>query len=301
MSELLDKLAERERARLQAENEAAVRVREAMTKVTKASEELMELRRLHEHEIKVLRVQHEKRLRDQGYACRQKVHKARQEQTHAEGVAEATEKKQRGAEAHVHVLQLKLKELQSHLDRHESNSERKLAGMKRLMNARVESMTAHNDGRIQSMVDHSSEVINAAATAVDNISDELHGQVARTHVRAEGRSRFRELCDLAKSHCSYHMSNEAYFGAKNDLIDLWHQQKASVPTEKQEFKEFKELTMTARSWAESYSETAPPPLSQTEPRTPRTARPILSTPTNTENSLLRLVGQASVQNKQASA
>merc|ERR1711879_746900 len=56
------------------------------------------------------------------------------------------------------------------------------------------------------------------------MNEKLQGQMTRAYLRAEGRVRFKELRELAKSRDNYNVSREAYFGLKGEILSLWRTQ-----------------------------------------------------------------------------
>lgn len=230
MPELLEKLTAREKEKFTAEQDAVVRAREAATKVTKASEELMEMKRAHEQELFVVKAQYEKRIRDKGYSCRQQLHRARDELSAAEAQAESAESSQKKAELCAANLSLKLRDLQAHLDRRTVTAEECLAALEQMMHVRLKRVTEQADNRIMDMMDHAKEVHSVSNLAVGDVTTELQDQMSRAHHRAEGRTRFKDLCELAKNKRNYDISDDGYQHLKNHLIGLWHVQSKTLPT-----------------------------------------------------------------------
>lgn len=222
MTEVLAKLTEREKAMFYAEQEAAAVVREAEAKVTQGTEDLMELKRTQEQELRVIKAQNEKKIRDASYAWRAKVHKAQKERAMSEALAETSEKRQKRSEAHVANLEQKIYDLQTMIQKRTQGAEKECSNMQRLMDGRFEQVAAQADGRVRSMAQHAKEVCDAAGASRDITAEELHDQVARASVRAEGRTRFKELRELAKSWDHVDLTQDNYNELKGNLIELWH-------------------------------------------------------------------------------
>jgi len=229
MSELLARLAEREQARFAAEQEAKMQIREAESRTTLAAQEFMELRRANEQELKVLRAQAEKTLRDTAYKCQQDMHAAQAQVTEAEAFADQAEKRQKSAEAIATAYQEKVQHMEAHVQRRTKKAEDNNAELQRCMDTRVKRLEKQNNGRVANMETHAREVCTVSKVALETVSEELQDQEGKAHVRSEGRVRFKELCHLASTFGNYDMSRDAYFHVKHELIDLWHQQKAGLP------------------------------------------------------------------------
>jgi hypothetical protein len=229
MTELLARLAEREQARFAAEQEAKIRIREAEFKTTLAAQEFMELRRANEQELKVLRAKAEKNLRDTSYKCQQDVHAAQAQVTEAEAFADQAEKRQRSADAIAFAYLEKVKHMEAHVQRRTKKAEVNNAELQRSMDTRIKRVDKQNQSRAANMEAHAKEVCTVSKLALETVSEELQDQVAKAHVRSEGRVRFKELCHLASTFGNYDVSRDAYFHVKHELIDLWHQQKAAAP------------------------------------------------------------------------
>jgi len=63
--------------------------------------------------------------------------------------------------------------------------------------------------------------------ALENVQEDYHDQMGRAHVRAEGRTRFKELCSLSKVRGDKRISQDTYVSAKEDLISLWRAQSST--------------------------------------------------------------------------
>lgn len=227
MPELLNKLAEREKERLAAELDARAMIRAVADQVNKSAEELMELRRAQEQELRVLRAQWEKRIRDTAYACRQKVHKANSELGEADALADRGEERQRVAEARLHDLTNKLASMRAHIEHRSENAQANVASLERMMSVRAERTAAQCQTRVQQMTEHAQFVQRSCRSALGCVEGELSDQMARAQIRAEARVRFKELCDLAQRTAKYDLSTESYHHCKAELISLWQMQKTT--------------------------------------------------------------------------
>eukprot|EP00927_Polykrikos_kofoidii_P061831 TRINITY_DN56659_c0_g1_i1.p1 TRINITY_DN56659_c0_g1~~TRINITY_DN56659_c0_g1_i1.p1 ORF type:complete len:344 (-),score=38.55 TRINITY_DN56659_c0_g1_i1:59-982(-) len=227
MAELLANLSEREKAHHEASIDAQERIREAESKVTLASQELMELKRAHEQEFKILKAQWEKRARDTAYKCRQEVQKARKERAELVGLADNAEAQRKKAESRANHLTAKVRELHVQLEKRMQQQDERLTLLNRFQDARAERVSVQCEDRIDKMTKHANKVAMMSSAAVDSTVEELQGQAARANFRAEGRVRYGELCDLAKSVGNYDMTKDAYYRVKDDLISLWHIQAGS--------------------------------------------------------------------------
>jgi hypothetical protein len=228
MTEVLDKLTEREKALFVAEKEAAARVRGAEAEVHAATESLLELKRHQEQELKVIQAQHEKRMRDTAYSCRQRVHQAQRESAMVQALADSAEKRQRRSEAHVANLEQKISDLQAMISKRQHEAAAELNTVERMMQGRYARVASQADSRVRSMAEHAKEVCTAANMSLEITAEELQDQMSRASIRAEGRVRFKELKNLAKAWDRYDLSRDAYNDLKGDLIDLWHVQTNSA-------------------------------------------------------------------------
>jgi len=184
MSEMLEKLTVREKERFAAEQENAAMCREAEARVTEASEFLQEVARAQDQEMKVLRVQQDQLLREESYHAQQSVQRAKDATAAAEYIAEAAEKRQKAAEALVASLQVKLQDLEVHFDSRVQGADDSIAGLQRLMQQRLERLTAQDERRVAAMTDHALRVHATSGAAVLANAAELEDQVYRADVRS---------------------------------------------------------------------------------------------------------------------
>lgn len=229
MSDILKKLTLSEKAMWIAQKEAATQVREAEGKVTEVTEGLMELKRMQEQELRVLRAQNEKKLRDAAYVGRHSVHKAQKDCATASAVAEDAEKRLGRSQGHVANLQQKIYDLEIMIQKKAQRCEHERAQVQGVMDGRLKRVSAQADGRILGMAEHAKEVCGATGAAFQTIGSELQDQHLRASIRAEGRARFKELRQLAKTWDHVDLTKDCYKGLKGDLIDLWHVQ-ATTPS-----------------------------------------------------------------------
>lgn len=224
MQDMLTLLTERESDRCCANLEESIRIREANNKVTAATEELMELKRSQEQEIQVLKVKCDKRYRDTALQCRQQVQKAEKEKAKAEGALESAERNTKVAEARVAAMEQKVHDLKEQLRQRTEEAERRVAAAQRLMEVRLDQAYVQQDRRVLNMADHTKVVMEQASTAIEAAEEEYQEQLAHAHVRAEGRTRFKELCGIAKATNNYEVAQPVYKDIKDELVALWHVQ-----------------------------------------------------------------------------
>lgn len=228
MTEMLEQLSAIERQKFGAEQDARVRVRQAEANVTTASQELMEVIRANEQQVKVLKAQCEKRLRDASYHAGQTVRNAEADKAAAEAHAETAEVVLKRTQAYVKSLEEKARNLQMQLHQKMQDCEDHVAETEREMQTRIERCSTQADARVHSMLQHSREVFESADAALESTADDLQDQMSRAQMRAEGRSRFRELCDLSKSRLNIEMSQPAYEACKEDVLSLWGAQTSTA-------------------------------------------------------------------------
>mmetsp|Transcript_118365 Transcript_118365/g.328990 ORF Transcript_118365/g.328990 Transcript_118365/m.328990 type:complete len:265 (+) Transcript_118365:76-870(+) len=226
MPEMLSELTEREKERFSSEQEAQAGIRAVKEKVSAAAEELMALRRAQDHEVGVVKAQYEKRIRDTVSASRQRVRHAQGELVDAEAQMELSNRGLKLAEAEVAVLQKRAAQLQAQLAERNIVGEQWLQELQCCMDERVARITAQTDTRVASMKDHTEMVRRSCLDAVHAVRSELQDQLSRASMRAEGRTRFLELCDLAGRCAGYEMTQDSYQELKAELVGLWQLQKS---------------------------------------------------------------------------
>lgn len=221
MSELMCKLTQREQERLITQQEAQMGIQACRQQVNEAAEELMEYKRGKDHELKVLRTQYEKQFRDTAYACRQRVQQSVDAVSETTGKAQAAEQRRWGLETQVSRLRLRVMELEECMQRRQQNNDNEMGSLSRTMDARLGRVTQQTDSRRYNMTSHALKLRDTIQRGVSATQEELQDQTARAHVRAEGRTRFMELCDLAERTKSYDMSQESFAQIRDELLGLW--------------------------------------------------------------------------------
>jgi len=224
MSELMSKLADREQERAIAQQEATEGINACKRQVNEASEELMEFKRGREQELKVLKLQYEKQLRDTAFACRQRVQAGADGVAETHGRLESAEKRKWDLESKAFHLRLRVMELEKHMEQRDQYNDNRYQSLNRSMEARLKRITNQGDDRIQSMNNHALMLRESMYSGVESSQEEMQDQTARAHIRAEGRTRFKELCELAERTKSYDMSSESFQQIRDELLDLWKMQ-----------------------------------------------------------------------------
>lgn len=230
MSELIQRLSQKEQEQFKAEQKAAAKVRQAKSKVTVAAEENMFLQRAQVQELKTLKAKLEKNLRDQSFECRSKVQKELRNQAKAEGEARKAEMRLRRVQEHNYSLTLKIQDLQAHLERRAKEADAALVDLEEQLTERVGQVERQGQQRLKSMTDHCMENSQSLSAKLDVIANNCQEQITRFHIHAEGRTRFKELCQLAEKRKGHKMDDETYRKAKDDLLGLWHLQQKAAPT-----------------------------------------------------------------------
>jgi hypothetical protein len=234
-SDLLEQLTASEKARFAAERSAEQSVRQAEAKVTALTQRLAEMRRANDQLLKELRAQCEKKLRDTAAKARQAVNEAEQTRSNSEGRAAVAEGRMDKAERHANNLESKVEQLGELLSRRAIEAESRCQRQEREHEERIERVSAQCNQRVADMSELCKEVQEAASSAMDVTAGEHQEQLTRADMRAEGRSRFQELCSLSKMRGDLQLSQREYETARSDLTELWHSQcivfnVASTPT-----------------------------------------------------------------------
>jgi len=230
MSELIQRLSQKEQEQFKAEQRAAAKVKVAKGKVSVAAEENMFLQRAQVQELKALKAKLEKMLRDQAFECRSKVQKEIRNQARAEGEAKKAEMRLRRVQEHNYSLTLKIQDLQAHLERRAKEADAALVDLEERLTERVDQVERQGQQRVKSMKDHCMENSQSLSAKLDVIANNCQDQMTRFHIHAEGRTRFKELCQLAEKRGDYTMDDDTYKKAKGDLLGLWHLQQKAAPT-----------------------------------------------------------------------
>lgn len=223
-TDLLEQLTSSEKARFAAERQAEQNVRQAEAKVTALTQRLAEMRRANEQQLRELRAHCEKKLRDTASKAKQQVNDAEQARACQEGKAQAAEERMEKAEKHTANLEVKVQELDTKIQNKSYDVNEVCQRLEREAEDRIERISAQCNQRVNDMSQLCQEVQQAAASSMDIMAGEHSEQLTRADMRAEGRSRFRELCHLSKQRGDLQMSQREYESARADLTELWHKQ-----------------------------------------------------------------------------
>lgn len=229
-SDLLDQLTASEKARFAAERLAEQAVRQAEAKVTALTQRLAEMRRSNEQHLKELRATCEKKLRDTAAKARQAVNAAEQARSDAEGQAAVAEERMEKSERHSNNLEAKVQQLSELSKQRAEEQKMRTERQTRIAEERLERINGQCTQRVNDMSELCKEVQEAAATSLDIMTGEHQEQLTRADMRAEGRSRFQELCNLSKMRGDLELSQKEYETVRSDLTDLWHNQCAIFET-----------------------------------------------------------------------
>eukprot|EP00928_Gymnodinium_smaydae_P098551 TRINITY_DN9188_c0_g2_i5.p1 TRINITY_DN9188_c0_g2~~TRINITY_DN9188_c0_g2_i5.p1 ORF type:complete len:290 (-),score=69.06 TRINITY_DN9188_c0_g2_i5:228-1097(-) len=222
MRDLFETLADRERVKLKEKLAARDRIRKAELAVTRESEALLEMKRAQEQELRVRKAKGEKLLRDTASEYQAKVRKAKQESAYQLGLADISEQQRACVEDHLRQLTARYDELRAQVILVREGNDARLNSLGCLMEARIEQVNGQADRRVTDMASHEKSVSVAADDALEVVSSELQQQAARANLRAEGRTRFRELCELSRKVGQHDCSKDTYYNMKDELIGLWH-------------------------------------------------------------------------------
>merc|ERR1712224_189971 len=99
------------------------------------------------------------------------------------------------------------------------------------MKGRLDRLSSQADDRVRSMAEQTSQVCAHVGAAMDSATAELRDQMTRASMRAEGRTRFKELRQLGKAWDDFKIDQDAYVDLKKNLIDLWQMQMMSARTQ----------------------------------------------------------------------
>merc|ERR1719161_3026843 len=169
-------------------------------------------------------MQCEKQIRDVAARARRQALQAEQEKVNAEGCADAAESSMLLAERHVLDLTQKVIDLQAMFDSAKIEANERIERTEREADERLERVSAQANQRINDMSQLAKEVQETAACCIDQMVTEHAEQVSRADMRAEGRVRFKELCQLSAMRSDLEISQKDYEGAKEDLLHLWQKQ-----------------------------------------------------------------------------
>lgn len=225
MHEMLQQLTLKEREKFVAEQDAARRLREAEGRVVNATEILADARRQHQQHVARLTATFDKRVRDTAARAREELREAEAARTDAEGAAQIKEESQRAAETKVRLLEHKVAQLQAQLSVRIEESERRCTMAEWENEERVRRVVSQCSERIESMTEHTRGVEDAANCAIQTVHSELEFQRNLAYMRAQGRARFKELCDLSAKRGRKEVSQRVYENCKDDILDVWHHQR----------------------------------------------------------------------------
>lgn len=225
----IDQLAACERARNAAAHEARVRTREATNHRVEASEELAMLQRAQAQELKALQAGHVQRLRSATHYWQSQLALARSAASEAEASAERAEQLQKKAEIKVEEIARKASNLHAQLQRRLQLMDKDFAELEELADEDATAKTAEADARLASMTEHASVVFARSVSAFESNSQELHAQLSRHHLRTEFRTRFGELCALAKDHSQAELSTDVFHDLSDVIMSVWDVQAGGLP------------------------------------------------------------------------
>lgn len=229
MTELMQKVTQAEAARFATEQDGARRVREAEATVNDATEILADARRQHVQKVSRINTYYEKRARDALYLVRKDQREAEEARRFAEGTALRMEEEQKGAENKVHVLEAKVAKLQAELHAKIQKTERRTSLAQYENEERVRRIVQQCSERIESMKEHTEKVEETAQLAMETVQSEHEYQMNLAHLRAEGRERFKELCDLSGKSGRKEITHDVYDMAKEDILGVWRRQTLCAP------------------------------------------------------------------------
>mmetsp|Transcript_67622 Transcript_67622/g.175614 ORF Transcript_67622/g.175614 Transcript_67622/m.175614 type:complete len:249 (+) Transcript_67622:63-809(+) len=227
MPELFSKLTERGQQLLMSEQIAKASIDEVKGQVNTAAADMMELKRRLEQEYKVYLAQNEKNLRETALVCHQRVRQAESERRAAQAMAAQVLMRQKAEEDRIATLQLQIQNLESHLKFRTDAGKTELASLNRMMDTRVRRVDAQSESRVVGMTQHARDLERKCRGALREVEGEMQEQLAAAHLRAEGRTRWKELCRLADGWLDAEMSESTYKTVKAELLDLWKVQTTS--------------------------------------------------------------------------
>merc|ERR1712118_576248 len=140
------------------------------------------------------------------------------------GRAAVAEERMDKADRHQINLVAKVEQLSNRLARQIEEAQGRCQRQEREAERRLESVSSQCNQRVNDMTEFCKEVQGAAASSMDVMTTEHQEQLTRADMRAEGRSRFQELCTLSKMRGDLELSQRDYETARSDLTDLWRRQ-----------------------------------------------------------------------------
>lgn len=227
VSELIRVLSEKEQEKVKAERLAAAQVKAMRLQVDDAAAESMELQRALEQEAKDAKAQFDKALREQAFNCKARLHKELRSQAMAQGDAERARMRVMKTQDQCYKLGLKIQDLQIYLTKQTEKANLALHSLEEHLSERIERVQTQGEQRSNRMRRHTLETSVHLGVQLDNIMKCCKEQMMHVHRRAEGHSRFKELCKLAETRDTYTMSRENYGKIKGELLTLWKLQQAA--------------------------------------------------------------------------
>ncbi|CAK9080166.1 unnamed protein product [Durusdinium trenchii] len=210
VSELIRVLSEKEQEKVKAERLAAAQVKAMRLQVDDAAAESMELQRALEQEAKDAKAQFDKALREQAFNCKARLHKELRSQAMAQGDAERARMRVMKTQDQCYKLGLKIQDLQIYLTKQTEKANLALHSLEEHLSERIERVQTQGEQRSNRMRRHTLETSVHLGVQLDNIMKCCKEQMMHVHRRAEGHSRFKELCKLAETRDTYTMSRENY-------------------------------------------------------------------------------------------
>ncbi|CAJ1359767.1 unnamed protein product [Effrenium voratum] len=221
VSELIQLLSEKEQEKVRVERRVAEKVKEERLKVDEAAAESMRLQRALTQEAKDAKAQLDKALREQAFNCKTRVHQELRSQAAYEGQAERARMRAARVQDQCYKLSLKIQDLQCHLQERTEHANSALHDLEQRLHERTSRVSRQGEQRSQQMRQHAMENSVILGGRLDHFQKCCTDQMRNCHTRAEGHSRYKELCQLAETRDTYTMSRENYRMLKGDLLALW--------------------------------------------------------------------------------
>lgn len=229
VSELIRVLSEKEQERVKAEKLAQEKIKEMRRQVDDAATETMELQRALTQEAKDAKAQFDKALREQAFNCKARLHQEIRNQAMAEGDAERQRLRVAKTQDQCYKLSLKIQDLQIHLQDRTEEANHGLLSLEQHLEQRIDRVQQQGEQRSSHMKQHTLETSAHLSSQLETIMKCCKDQMRHVHTRAEGHSRFKELCQLAATRDTYTMSKENYRKIKGELLTLWRIQQTPPP------------------------------------------------------------------------
>lgn len=228
VSDLIQQLADKEQEKVQKEKKVAERVKEIRSQVEAAAEENMRLQRALVQDQKDARAHFDKALRDQAFNCKARLHQEIRARAAVESKAQKAKLMVQQAQEQCAKLTLKIQDLQAHLEERKATAGDALRDLDEHLKERVERISRQGDRRTRDMQQHTLQNSLQLGCQLDDIMGHCKDQLRSIHIRAEGHTRLKELCQLAAKRDTPEMSRENYRKVKGDLLGLWQLQKQGV-------------------------------------------------------------------------